>query len=99
MNAEDFQDLYKLLRGSRSAFGVLDARTLFIEKEIGNALAKVQESRDSYEQSRSRLMKRPPEEQVDKSAPDADRQIRRLERKQTKVREIMKKFDEVLSGL
>ena len=96
MDAEDFQDLYKLLRGSKSAFAVLDARTQFIEKKMQLALSKLEEAKQSYEQSRSRLMKLPAEKQIDAKAADADRQLRRIERKQEKVREILKKFDEII---
>ena len=85
MNADDFQDLYKLLRGSKSAFGVLDARTLFIEKKMRAALAKMVDSRESYSTSRSRLMKQDAKKQVDAKAKDAERQIKRIERKQEKA--------------
>ncbi|NND98687.1 MAG: hypothetical protein HKN47_15300 [Pirellulaceae bacterium] len=99
MNAEDFQSLYKLLRGSKSAFGVLDARTLFIEKKIRQALVRLQESRDSYQSSRARLMKQDAGKEVDPKAKDADRQIKRIERKQEKVREVLELFDELLPKL
>ncbi len=99
MNAEDFQDLYKLLRGSKSAFAVLDARTLFIEKNLAICLERVEEARESYAQSRSRLMKHPAEQQVDAKAADADRQIKRIQRKQNKVKDILKSFDELLPKL
>ena len=99
MNAEDFQDLYKLLRGSKSAFAVLDARTLFIDNQFRAALAKVIEAQESYQQSRSRLMKSAAKDQVNPREKDAERQIRKIERKQEKVREILKKFDEVIPPL
>ena len=99
MNADDFQDLYKLLRGSKSAFGVLDARTLFLEKKMQAALAKIVDSRESYSTSRTRLMKQDAKKQVDAKAKDAERQIKRIERKQEKVREILKKFDEMMPAL
>lgn len=96
MNAEDFQSLYMLLRGSKSAFAVLDARTLFIEGQHIAVLERIEEARESYSQSRSRLMKLPPEKQVDAKAKDADRQIKRIERKQEKVKDILKAFDDML---
>ncbi len=99
MNAEDFQDLYKLLRGSKSAFAVLDARTLFIERKYDQARLRIEEARESYSQSRSRLMKLPAEKQVDAKAPDAAKQIKRIERKQAKVTEILKAIDEMLPKL
>ncbi|QDT12831.1 hypothetical protein [Planctomycetes bacterium K23_9] len=99
MNAEDFQNLYKLLRGSKSAFAVLDARTLFIEKNSIQSLERIEEARESYSQSRSRLMKSSAETQVDAKAPDAAKQIKRIERKQDKVKEILKAFDEMLPKL
>ncbi|MGB7344545.1 MAG: hypothetical protein WBD20_10050 [Pirellulaceae bacterium] len=99
MNAEEYQDLYKLLRGSKSAFTVLDARTLFIEKKTAQSLEKIQEARAAYEQSRSRMMKQPAAKQVDPKAADADRQIKRIERKQDKVKEILKAFDEMMPKL
>ena len=99
MNAEDFQQLYKLLRGSKSAFAVLDARTLFLEKKLDSCLAKMQEASDAYRQSRTRLMRQDPEKDIDPKAADADRQKRRLKRKQDKVREIFGMFDEMLPKL
>lgn len=99
MNAEDFQNLYMLLRGSKSAFAVLDARTLFQEKNHITALERVEEARSTYAQSRSRLMKQPAEKQVDPKAADADKQIKRIERKQGKVTEILKAFDEMIPKL
>ena len=44
-------------------------------------------------------MKLPPEKQVDAKAPDAAKQIKRIERKQEKVNEILKAFDEMLPKL
>ena len=99
MTADDFHDLYKLLRGSKSAFAVLDARTLFLEKKIEASLLRVTEAHEAYKQSRSRLMKHTAEEQVDPKAEDADRQLKRIQRKQDKVREVLKKFDELLPPL
>ena len=40
MDADDFQDLYKLLRGSRCAVAVLDARALFVERKMARATSR-----------------------------------------------------------
>ncbi len=99
MDADDFQDLYKLLRGSRSAMAVLDARALYLEKKMAESLAKLVHARDSFVESRSRLLKQDVEKQVDAKAKDADLQIKKLKRKQDKVLETVKGFDELLPAL
>lgn len=99
MNADDFQGLYKLLRGSKSAMPVLDAKALYSDRQMVAALEKLNYARDAFLESRSRLLKQDVEQQVDKKAKDADRQIKKLKRKQDKLLEIVKGFDELISQL
>ncbi len=99
MNADDLQDLYNALRGSRSALAVMDARTLFMEKQMVKAHARLLDANTSYRESRSRLLKQEPERQYDPKSKDGDRQIRRLKRKQEKAREILEVFDGLLPQL
>ncbi len=98
MNADDLQELYKLLRGSRSAMIVLDARAQFADRQWEKALALLQEARDTYAESRTRLLRQDPEDVRGKDQ-DAQRQTRRIKRKQDKVREILDTFDELLPQL
>lgn len=99
MTADDLQDLYNELRGSRSSFAITDARGLFMDRQMQAALVKVQESHELYRESRYRILKQDPEKQVDAKAPDAAAQIRRLKRKQNKAKEILSKFEELLPEL
>lgn len=99
MDADDFQSLYKLLRGSRSAPVVLDARALYLEKKMTEALERLTYARDTFVESRSRLIKQDVAKSVDAKAKDADRQIKKLKRKQDKVLEIVKGFDELVPAL
>jgi hypothetical protein len=99
MNADDLQDLYNALRGSRSALAVLDARTLFMEKQMVKAHARLLDAHTTYQESRSRLLKQDPEQQYDPKSKEGDRQIRRLKRKQEKAREILEVFDGLLPQL
>lgn len=99
MNADDFQDLYKLLRGSKSAMPVLDAKALYQERKMVAATEKLAYARATFLESRSRLIKQDVEKQVDKKAKDADRQIKKLKRKQEKLLEVVKAFDELLPQL
>ncbi|MEM1070543.1 MAG: hypothetical protein AAGI63_16695, partial [Planctomycetota bacterium] len=96
MNADDFQELYKLLRGIKSAMPVLDAKALYSDRKMVAALDRLTYARETFLESRSRLLKQDVEKQVDKKAKDADRQIKKLKRKQDKLIEIAKAFDELL---
>ncbi|MDG2222980.1 MAG: hypothetical protein P8L85_16490 [Rubripirellula sp.] len=99
MNADDFQELYKLLRGSKSAMPVLDAKALYQERKMVAATEKLAYARETFLESRSRLIKQDVEKQVDKKAKDADRQIKKLKRKQEKLLDVVKAFDELLPQL
>lgn len=99
MNADELQDLYHNLRGSRAAQSVLDARELYLEKRMSKAFDKLSHSRDTYQQSRSRLLRQPPERQVDAKARNADQQIKRIARKQKQALEILETFEKLLSQL
>lgn len=99
MDVDDFQNLYKLLRGSRSAMAVLDARALFSEKKLADAHSKLAEARQSFAESRARVLKQDPEKQVDSKAKDRDRQLKKAKRKQDKAQETLDAFDELLPAL
>ena len=99
MDADDFQDLYKLLRGSRCAVAVLDARALFVERKMADALLKMTEARASFAESRHRVLRQDPEKTVDSKAKDRDRQIKKIKRKQEKAQETLDAFDEILPVL
>ena len=99
MDADDFQDLYKLLRGSRSALAVLDARALYMEQKMADAYDKLSYARATFVESRSRLLKQDVEKQVDAKTKDAEKQIKKLKRKQDKLLDTLKGFDELLPPL
>ncbi|MGI9471303.1 MAG: hypothetical protein ACR2NZ_07230 [Rubripirellula sp.] len=99
MDVDDFQNLYNLLRGSRSAMAVLDARALFSEKKLDAAHLKLTEAREVYAESRARVLKQDPEKQIDAKAKDRDRQLKKAKRKQEKARETLEAFDELLPAL
>lgn len=98
MNADDLQDLYNSLRGSRSALAVLDARAMYLEHEMQQAFKKLTEAHTGYQESRVRLLKQDPEKQY-AGEKDAERQIRRLKRKQEKARDILSVFTDLLGQL
>jgi hypothetical protein len=99
MDADDFQDLYKLLRGSRCAVAVLDARTLFVERKMAASLLKMTEARASFAESRHRVLRQDPEKAIDPKAKDRDRQVKKVKRKQEKAQETLDAFDEILPAL
>ncbi len=99
MNADDLQEIYNSIRGSRSAMAVMDAKTQFLEKNYEEAFAKLSEAHQSYSESRHRILRQEAEKSVDPNEKDAERQIRRMKRKQEKAREIIAKFEEVLPVL
>ncbi|MEO1528835.1 MAG: hypothetical protein AAFX06_25730 [Planctomycetota bacterium] len=99
MDVDDFQVLYSELRGSRCSKALIDARALFLERHLSQSLEKLSEARDTYQESRARILKQDPENDIDKKAVDRDRQIRRLKRKQEKAREILARFEEMIPQL
>lgn len=99
MSVDDLQALYSELRGSRSAPAIMDARAFFLERQMQDAHAKLQEAYDKYHESRQRILRQDPEKHVDAKAKDRDQQIRRLKRKQEKAREIVGLFEEYLKQL
>ncbi|TWU54442.1 hypothetical protein Poly51_31610 [Rubripirellula tenax] len=96
MISDDLEELYKLLRGSRSANAVLDARALIQENKAVLAFAKLVDARESYMESRSRLLKQVPEEQFKGTSKEDVRNRKVLLRKQEKTHEILKAFEEVM---
>ena len=86
MDADDFQDLYKLLRGSRCATAVLDARALFVERRMEQSLLKMSEARASFAESRHRVLRQDPEKTIDAKAKDRDRQVKKVKRCKAKHR-------------
>lgn len=99
MTVDDLQALYSELRGSRSAPAIMDARAFFLERQMQEAHVKLNEAYEKYSESRQRILRQDPEKQVDAKSPDRDRQVRRLQRKQDKAREIIESFEEYLGQL
>jgi hypothetical protein len=99
MDADDFQNLYKMLRGSRSALAVLDARAFYSDHKMVEAHEKLSYARDLFLESRSRLLKQDVEDQVDPKAKDADKQIKKLKRKQEKLLKTVEVFEELMPTL
>ena len=95
MNADDLQQLYKLLRGSRAASAVLDAHALFLDQRFSQAHEVLSQAHQTYAEARSRLLRQHPDGEPSGSRDDVDRQTRRLKRKQDKAREILELFEEL----
>lgn len=96
MIADDLQQLYMLLRGSRSAIQVLDAKAFVQENNFVAAHEKLIDSRESYMESRSRLMKQDAATMYKGKSKEDERNRRTLLRKQEKTREILKAFEELM---
>lgn len=99
LSADDLQDLYGELRGSRSGPAIMDARSFLLERQMQDAHDRLLEAYETYRESRQRILRQDPEKTVDPKAVDRERQIRRLERKQEKARQIIKLFEQHLSQL
>lgn len=99
MIADDLQQLYMLLRGSRSAIQVLDAKALVQESNFVAAHEKLIDSRESYMESRSRLMKQDAAAMYTGKSKEDDRNRRTLLRKQEKTKEILKAFEELMPAI
>ncbi len=99
LSVDHLQNLYSELRGSRSGPLIMDARAFFLERQMQDAHEKLLEAYETYRESRQRVLRQDPEKAVDAKAPDRDRQIRRLTRKQEKARQILETFERFLSEL
>ncbi|TWU55168.1 hypothetical protein [Rubripirellula reticaptiva] len=99
MITDDLQALYMLLRGSRSATSVLDARALVQENKAVAAHVKLIDAREAYMESRSRLLKQDPEKQFAGKSKEDLHNRKVLLRKQEKTREILKAFDELMPAI
>ncbi|MGB7328059.1 MAG: hypothetical protein WBD31_24500 [Rubripirellula sp.] len=99
MITDDLQALYMLLRGSRSATSVLDARALVQDNKVAEAHIKLIDAREAYMESRSRLLKQDPEKQFAGKSKEDLRNRKVLLRKQEKTREILKAFDELMPAI
>ena len=99
MIADDLQALYMLLRGSRSAIQVLDAKALVQEQKFTAAHEKLIDSRESYMETRSRLMKQDAATTYKGTSKEDERNRRTLVRKQEKTREIQKAFEELMPAI
>ena len=104
MKAEDFQSLYKLIRGSKLAMQVIDAQNLTSEGKYAEALSTLQVARDAFANRRSKTLKRATH---DKAMPDDirskkendDKVDRRRQRKEEKSVEAIATFDQLLTSL
>lgn len=97
MDAEDLQELYKLVRGSRSAVMVMDAKGLFQEKKMSQAMTLLGEARDVYAEGRTRLFRQQPDASA--KGKEAERQAKRITRKQKQAKETLQRFDELIGQL
>lgn len=96
MIPEQLDDLYKLLRGSRSATLVLDARALFQDDKFAEALDKLVDAREAFMESRSRLLRQDADKEFDGTSKDDAIGRKKLVRKQDKTRESLKAFDDLV---
>lgn len=99
MDVDDFEALYRELRGSSSSQPIVDAKSAFADRDFQTAQSLLAEAYETYKESRSRILRQDVEKQVDAKAPDRDRQVRRLKRKQEKAQELIGKFEEILPQL
>lgn len=99
MIADDLQQLYMLLRGSRSAIQVLDAKALVQENNFVAAHVKLIDSRESYMESRSRLMKQDAAAMYTGKSKEDERNRRTLQRKQEKTKEILDAFEQLMPAI
>lgn len=99
MDADDFEALYRELRGSSCSRAIVDAKAAFVDRDFQVSQTLLTEAYETYKESRSRILRKDAEKQVEAKAPDRDRQVRRLKRKQEKAQELIGKFEEVLPQL
>jgi hypothetical protein len=90
---ESFDELYKLLRGSRCAASLLQARTYFDAGEVSQTLIELQKIRQTYIESRKSLL----DGEANIELPNVrDSQQRK---RQSKASDAVEHFDELISLL
>lgn len=99
MDDKDFMDLYGLMRGNADATSVMNVGGLFAQKDYTQALEKLQAIRQRYEASKIRVMRSKVEETSGRKSKEQEAKDRRLEKRQTRYREVMEKLDEMLDDL
>lgn len=99
MDADDFEALYRELRGSRSSHPIMDAKSAFTDRDYERSQSLLTEAYETYKESRQRILRQDPEKQVEAKAPDRERQVRRLKRKQEKAQELIDQFEKLLPQL
>lgn len=91
---ESFDDLYRLLRGSRCASPLLSARTLFDSGKVAESIAELKKIRHIYQESRKNTLAT----EFDDSNP-ADKESKQLLKRQSKAVDAIGQMDGLVSML
>lgn len=91
---QSFDDLYRLLRGSRCASPLLGARTLFDSGNIAESIAELKKIRHTYQESRKNTLAT----EFDESNP-ADKESKQLLKRQSKAVDAIGQMDGLVSML
>ncbi len=91
---QSFDDLYRLLRGSRCASPLLSARTLFDFGKVAESIAELKKIRHTYQESRKNTLAT----EFDESNP-ADKESKQLLKRQSKAVDAIGQMDGLVSML
>ena len=91
---ESFDDLYRLLRGSRCASPLLSARTLFDSGKVAESIAELKKIRHTYQESRKNTLAT----EFDESNP-TDKESKQLLKRQSKAVDAIGQMDGLVSML
>ena len=91
---QSFDDLYRLLRGSRCASPLLSARTLFDSGNVAESIAELKKIRHTYQESRKNTLAT----EFDDSNP-ADKESKHLLKRQSKAVDAIGQMDGLVSML
>ena len=91
---QSFDDLYRLLRGSRCASPLLGARTLFDSGKVAESIAELKKIRHTYQESRKNTLAT----EFDESNP-ADKESKQLLKRQSKAVDAIGQMDGLVSML
>lgn len=96
MTPESFQQLYKLIRGSKCAAKVIEAQNLATENDFQGSLANLREARQAYSDHYSRTLK-----QADLAAPNqlAPPKDGKKQQKLEKIQQAMTHFDQLIEKI
>lgn len=99
MLEEQFDDLYRLLRGSTAAASLVNAKALYTEEKLVECLSLLETTAKRYAESRESTLNKDLTH-VEKTQPNKlDKETKRLVRKQDKAHDVLDQWQELIEKI